>query len=91
MLDVLIIIYMLIFDVITIVNIYMLVYMFKKLNKDENKETTPTNKKRVHTSIKTSDYNSSYGNRGYDIYKNKDGLYEPQKPHNGIELKNKEE
>lgn len=47
--------------------------------------------KRVHTAVKTSNYNNSYGNRAYDIYKNKNGLYEPQKPHQGVELKEKKE
>ena len=46
---------------------------------------------RRHTSVKTSNYNNSYNTRGYDRYKNKDGLYEPQKPHQGIELKAKKE
>lgn len=61
--------------------------------KEPIQETIPKNtqSRRKHTAIKTSNYNDSYNQR-YDIYKNeKTGLYEPQKPHRGIELKKPKE
>lgn len=62
----------------------------KQIRKLQEKEITKP-KKRQHNNVKTSNYDNSYGNRGYSIYKNKNGLYEPQKPHQGIELKAKKE
>ena len=68
-------------------------FIFKTINliKKENKETTPK-KIRTHAKIKTSNYDNSFGKRGYEQFKNeKTGLYEPQKPHQGIELKKQKE
>lgn len=48
--------------------------------------------KRKHVKIQSPNYTNSFNNRSYDIYKNeKTGLYEPQKPHQGIELKTQKE
>ena len=90
-LNILNIIFLIIFNIVTITNIIMLLYMYKQLNNqietDKKKKTT-----RKHATIKTSNYNSSFNTRGYDQFKNeKTGLYEPQKPHQGIELKPKKE
>lgn len=55
-------------------------------------EEQPKRVVRKHNKIKASNYNNSFNTRGYDIYKNeKTGLYEPQKPHQGIELKKQKE
>jgi hypothetical protein len=49
-------------------------------------------KERKHVKIQSPNYTNSFNNRSYDIYKNeKTGLYEPQKPHQGIELKTQKE
>ena len=87
--DVLLIIYLAIFDVMTIANIITIMYFVKRFEKREQEQMKVAKSTRRHTSVKTSNYNNSYNTRGYDKYKNKDGLYEPQKPHQGIELKAK--
>lgn len=89
--DVLLIIYLAIFDVMTIANIITIMYFVKRFEKREQEQMKVAKATRRHTSVKTSNYNNSYNTRGYDRYKNKDGLYEPQKPHQGIELKAKKE
>ena len=89
--DVLLIIYLAIFDVMTIANIITILYFVKRFEKKELEQMKVAKATRRHTSVKTSNYNNSYNTRGYDRYKNKDGLYEPQKPHQGIELKAKKE
>ncbi len=89
--DVLLIIYLAIFDVMTLANIIMILYFVKKIEKKEAEQKKVAKATRRHTSVKTSNYNNSYNTRGYDRYKNKDGLYEPQKPHQGIEIKAKKE
>ncbi len=91
MIDILFVLYVLVFDIVTILNIYVLIQVLKQL-KIQNKQTLVTNNKRIHSKIKTPDYTNSFGNRAYDIYKDKKtGLYEPQKPHRGIELKKQKE
>ncbi len=89
--NILFIIYLAIFDVMTIANIITIMYFVKKIEKREQEQMKVAKATRRHTSVKTSNYNNSYNTRGYDRYKNKDGLYEPQKPHQGIELKAKKE
>lgn len=86
----LLIAYLAIFDIAICLNMFMLLYMFKKLSKDNKKNSNPK-PVRKHATIKTSNYNNSFGNRGYDQFKNKNGLYEPQTPKKGIELKVKKE
>jgi uncharacterized ion transporter superfamily protein YfcC len=89
--DVLLIICLATFVVMTIANIITIMYFVKKIEKREQEQMKVAKATRRHTSVKTSNYNNSYNTRGYDRYKNKDGLYEPQKPHQGIELKAKKE
>ena len=89
--DVLLIICLVIFDVMTVANIITIIYFIKRFEKREQEQMKVAKATRRHTSVKTSNYNNSYNTRGYDRYKNKDGLYEPQKPHQGIELKAKKE
>lgn len=82
-------VYMIFFPAILTAVLYRILHKLDELKK-ENKETKPT--KRPHTAIKTSNYKNSFNTRGYDQFKNeKTGLYEPQKPHQGIELKSKKE
>lgn len=71
---------------ITMIIVY---YLLIQKNKNElsGKKDNQKAKMRQHTIVKTSNYDNSYGNRGYSIYKNKNGLYEPQTPHKGIDLK----
>lgn len=69
----------------------LLVFREKKMIRKMQQEASTKSKMRPHKTIKISNYDNSYGNRGYSIYKNKNGLYEPQKPHQGIELKAKKE
>ena len=79
------------FDVVLIINTYIIFYIFKELKKTKKDITTPK-PVRKHSTIKTSNYNNSFNTRGYDQFKDKKtGLYEPQKPHQGIELKSKKE
>ena len=86
---ILLFLHMLVFPAIIISILYKILHKLDELKK-ENKETKPT--KRPHTTIKTSNYKNSFNTRGYDQFKNeKTGLYEPQKPHQGIELKSKKE
>lgn len=90
--NIIFIIYLAIFDVMTLVNIATVIFVVKKLELKEKREKSINNKARKHVAIKTSNYNSAFNRRGYDQFKNeKTGLYEPQKPHQGIELKAKKE
>lgn len=82
--------YLLIFPSIWTVLLYRILVKLEEMKEAKQKEENKV--QRVHTKVKTSNYSNSFGNRSsYDIYKNKSGLYEPQKPHQGIELKKKEE
>lgn len=88
----LLIVYLVLFDVITVINIITIFYVFKELRKTTQNNKIASKKVRKHATIKTSNYNNSFNTRGYDQFKNeKTGLYEPQKPHQGIELKSKKE
>ncbi len=90
----LLIMYLIIFEIVIVMNIIVFLYILRALNKiNDNQKIASAKPTRRHTSVKTSNYNNSFNRRGYDQFKNeKTGLYEPQKPHQGIELKtNKEE
>ena len=84
---------LIVFNIATIADIITLIYIAKLLKEDRKKEAKGNSKvkNRRKAIVKTSNYNNSFNTRGYDRYKNKDGLYEPQKPHQGIELKAKKE
>lgn len=71
--------------------IFLLYRILDTLNKNEKQNGNNVVNKRKHATVKTSNYSNSYTNRGYDIYKNENGLYEPQRPSRGIVLKQKEE
>lgn len=81
------------FEVITAIILFcILVEQIKTIKHLVETKEPITPKTRKHTAIKTSNYNNSFNKRAYDLFKNeKTGLYEPQKPHNGIELKSKKE
>ena len=81
---------LLVAELTLLVAIYF-VFKILKLEKEESNEAN-AKKFRTHAKIKTSNYDNSFGKRGYDQFKNeKTGLYEPQKPHQGIELKKQKE
>lgn len=91
--NILLIVYLITFDIITIANICTLLYIFKSLkNQNELKRKKVTSQIRKHPTIKATNYDNSYNTRGYEQFKDrKTGLYEPQKPHGGIELKKQKE
>lgn len=70
----------------------LIVYIFDVVNRNYKKEpikqTEIMQTKRRSGNIKTSDYTNVFNNRtSYKIYQNENGLYEPQKPSKGIDLK----
>ena len=70
----------------------LIVYIFDVVNRNYKKEpikqTEAMQIKRRSGNIKTSDYTNVFNNRtSYKIYQNENGLYEPQKPSKGIDLK----
>ena len=81
-----------IMEVSILILLTVVIYMLKDI-KNKIKTKKQTQSKRVHKAIKKSDYDNAFGGRntGYELYKNENGLYEPQKPSKGIELKKKEE
>lgn len=50
---------------------------------------------RKHTNIEQSNYtgvlNARGDKKGYEVFKNENGLYEPVRPHQGIKIEKKEE
>lgn len=76
--------------VFSIAGIRLLEMIHKAIQEEQPKVITRTPRK--HPTVKTSNYDNSYNNRGYEQFKDKKtGLYEPQKPHKGIELKKQKE
>lgn len=76
--------------------ITLIAFLWKILDKiDELQETTKKQEivsKRTHPVMQKSNYDNAFGGRkAYDIYKNKDGLYEPITPSKGIRLEKKKE
>ncbi len=79
--------------IITIINVVCLVEINNKIQKLIQ---TPNNNdkkvKREHSSISQAKFdNILQGRENYKKYKNQDGLYEPVKPKNGIEIKPRKE
>ena len=86
----------LLFAYVVAMTIIILVFLYKLETKLENVNTKRTEyKRKTHPSIAKSNYNSILAGRksipGYDKYKNKNGLYEPVTPRNGIRIKKKED
>lgn len=82
-------VYMLILPITYIILLYKIL---DKLNKTTKEKTTDTKSTRIHPSMKQSNYDNAFGGRtAYEIYKNKDGLYEPITPSRGIKIEKKEE
>ncbi len=75
--------------------ITIIAFLWQILDKVSEKpinETITKKQNRQHPSIKKSNYNNAFGGRkAYDIYKNKDGLYEPVTPSRGMKIEKKEE
>ena len=88
MLYIFIIVYMLLLP-ITIIT-----FLWKILDKVEDKKVEPQENKKVrrHITVGESAFENVFGGRkAYEIYKNKDGLYEPITPSRGIQIKKTEE
>lgn len=81
-------IYLISLPIILIVFLFKILKQLEKLNKKENTETKVIRK---HPSIEKSNYDNAFGGRkAYEIYKNRDGLYEPITPSRGIKIKKEE-
>lgn len=87
----LIIMLLMILEITILIAIACIMYVMYLLKTNEKSKEEKKTKKRTHIAIKTSNYDNSFGKRGYELYKNQNGLYEPQKPSKGIELKKKED
>lgn len=88
----LIFIYMLLFPIILIV---MLWKILDKLEKQPQQTVQNNMQRKTHPSVGRVSYTNPLAGRkntsAYDKYKNKDGLYEPVTPKNGVEIKKKED
>ena len=81
-------IYLILLPIILIVFLFKILNQLEKINKKENTETKAIRK---HPSIEKSNYDNAFGGRkAYEIYKNRDGLYEPITPSRGIKIKKEE-
>lgn len=81
-------VYMLLLPTVMIALLYRIMDKIEELNKNKNQETKQIRK---HPTIEKSNYENAFGGRkAYEIYQNKSGLYEPQRPSKGIELKKEE-
>ena len=75
----------------------LILFLWKILNKVEELKDLievqkETKKIRTHKPIEKSNFDNAFGGRkAYEIYKNKNGLYEPVTPSKGIKLEKKEE
>lgn len=87
MIYILIIFYMFAYPVAIIALLWEILKAIEKVSieKQENIKS-----KRVHPTVKNSNYNNFNGKTAYELYKNENGLYEPIKPSRGIELKKEE-
>lgn len=81
-------VYMLLLPITIITLLLRILDYVEKLNKKENTETRAIRK---HATIEKSNYDNAFGGRkAYEIYKNRDGLYEPITPSKGIKIKKEE-
>ena len=86
----------LLFAYLIIMTTIILVFLYKLENEFKKANTKRTGyKRKTHPSIAKSNYDSILAGRksipGYDQYKNKNGLYEPVTPNNGIRINKKED
>ena len=82
------VIYMIILPILYITLLYKILNKLDKIKNENVKESKIT---RTHPTIEKSNYNNAFGGRkAYEIYKNKDGLYEPVQPSRGIKIKKEE-
>jgi len=87
--------YLLMFVYMILLPITLIAFLWKILDKlerfDKRKETEPR-ALRKHPSIEKSNYDNVFGGRkAYEVYKNKQGLYEPVTPSRGVKIEKKEE
>ena len=85
-----IMIYMFLLPGAIIIMLYKIISSLEDLK--ESNEEIKSKQMRTHPKINKS-YDNAFGGKatGYELYMNKNGLYEPIKPSKGIELKKKEE
>lgn len=86
-------IYILIFIYMFLIPITIIGLLLKIITMLEKKttEVVETKIKRIHPTIRKTDYQNNFnGKTAYEIYKNKQGLYEPITPSKGIELRKEE-
>lgn len=71
---------------------YKAITELKELQSQDQKKKVAT---RTHTNIEGNNYNSVLNARGekkgYEVFKNKNGLYEPVRPSQGIKIEKPEE
>ncbi len=91
-------IYFLIFVYMLLLPITLLAMLWKildKLDKEAQQPEPAKVQRKTHPAVGKVSYASPLAGRrttsAYDKYKNKDGLYEPVMPKNGIEIKKKED
>lgn len=91
-------IYFLILIYMVLLPITLIAMLWKILGKLDKPFQEPTQNKiqrKTHPSVGKVSYASPLAGRrntsAYDKYKNKDGLYEPVMPKNGVEIKKKED
>lgn len=88
MMYILVMFYMFAYSIVTIALLWKIFKSTKELNKQNIKESKI---QRTHPTIQKSYDNAFGGAKAYELYKNKNGLYEPIIPSKGIKLKKKEE
>lgn len=92
MLFVLFILFCLSISMLLVLNVYEL-HALQELKEDKKEQNKPKQFKREHAFVSKTNFGNILNGRTnvYAKYKNKDGLYEPVKTKNGIELKKREE
>lgn len=89
---ILLILFCLSIAILLVLNVYEL-QVLEELRDSKQESNRVKQFKREHTSISKTNFGNILNGRTnvYAKYKNKDGLYEPVKTKNGIELKKREE
>lgn len=89
---ILLILFCLSIAILLVLNVYEL-QVLEELRGSKQESNKVKQFKREHTSISKTNFGNILNGRTnvYAKYKNKDGLYEPVKTKNGIELKKREE
>lgn len=73
-------------NILQLIVLMLIMFNIYYVKKEPKKNDIKT--KRRSGNIKSSDYSNVFNNRtSYKIYQNQNGLYEPQRPSRGIEIK----